>query len=134
MACWAAQQRREDPLPQAAMIRRTAAWPAPSNRRRAKLSTTAPDSLDAQEIMLLAYPADATPDLARDGELATGFSVLVKDKAGVDRPTQFKAWLASPRERSWTPLWVASTVMTMRCCQPWSSPEALDLSRDRSTD
>ena len=97
VARWAARQRREDPPPQAAEVRRTAAWPAPSSRRCAKLLTTAPDKLDAQEGMFLAHLAKAAPDLARAGELAAGFAVLVKDKASGDRATQFKAWLASAR-------------------------------------
>jgi len=93
VARWAARQRRKDPPPQAAEGRRTAAWLAPSSRRCAKLLTTAPDKLDAKESMFLAYLADAAPDLARAGELATGFATL--DKTGGDRATQFKAWLAS---------------------------------------
>ena len=100
MARWAARQRREDPPPQAAEIRRTAAWPAPSSRCCAKLLTTEADKLDAQESMFLAHLAEAAPDLARAGELAAGFATLVKDKGSNDRAAQFKAWLASARERS----------------------------------
>ena len=97
VARWAARQRREDPPPQAAEVRRTAAWPAPSSRYTAKLLTTAAGKLDAQESTFLAHLAEAAPGLARAGELATGFAALVKDKAGEDRAAQFKAWLASAR-------------------------------------
>jgi transposase len=97
VARWAARQRREDPPPQAAEIQRMAAWPAPSSRCCAKLLTTAPAKLDAQESMFLAHLAEIAPDLAQAGELAAGFAALVKDRASKDRATQFKAWLASAR-------------------------------------
>lgn len=97
MARWAARQRREDPPPQTAEVRRTAAWPAPSSRRCAKLLVTAPDKLDAQEGMFLAHLAKEAPDLARAGELAAGFATLVKDKASKDRATRFEVWLSSAR-------------------------------------
>lgn len=74
-----------------------AAWPAPSSRCCAKLLTTAPAKLDAQESMFLAHLAEIAPDLAQAGELAAGFAALVKDRASKDRATQFKAWLASAR-------------------------------------
>lgn len=94
---WAARQRREDPPPQAAEVRRTAAWPVPSSRWYAKLLTTEADKLGVQESTSLARLAEVAPDLAQAGELATGFAALVKDKAGEDRVAQFKAWLASAR-------------------------------------
>ena len=97
VARWAARQRREDPPPQAAEVRRTAAWPAPSSRRCAKLLATASDKLDAQESMFLAHLAKEAPDLAWAGELAASFATLVKDKASKDRATRFEDWLSSAR-------------------------------------
>lgn len=97
VARWAARQRREDPPPQAAEVQRTAAWPAPSSRRCAKLLTTAPDKMDAQEGMFLARLAEVAPDLARAGELAAGFAALIKDKTSQDQGPQFEAWLARAR-------------------------------------
>ena len=97
VARWVARQRREDPPPRAAEVQRSAAWPAPSSRRCARLLTTPPGRLDAQESVFLAHLAEAAPDLARAGELAAGFVALVKDKTGRDQGLQLETWLADAK-------------------------------------
>lgn len=97
VARWVARQRREDPPPRAAEVQRTAAWPAPSSRRCARLLTTPPGQLDAQESVFLTHLAEVAPDLTRAGELAAGFAALLTDKTSGDRGNQFEAWLASAR-------------------------------------
>ena len=97
VARWAARRRREDPPLRAAEVRRAAAWPEPSSRRCARLLTTAPDKLDAQEGAFLAHLAEAAPDLAQAGELASRFAALIRGAPDKEAGSALATWLADAR-------------------------------------
>ncbi len=97
VARWVARQRRENPPPQAAEIRRTAAWPAPSSRRCAWLLTAPTATLDTAERLFLACLVETGPELVRAGELATAFAALVRKDTDRDKAAAFDAWMASAR-------------------------------------
>lgn len=97
VARWATRQRREDPLPRAAEVRRAAAWPEPSSRRCARLLTTPPDKLDEQEGVFLGHLAETAPDLAQAGELASRFAALVRGAPNPVNGTALDAWLAEAK-------------------------------------
>ena len=97
VARWAAHRRREDPPPRAAEVRRAAAWPEPSSRRCARLLTTAPDKLEAEEGVFLAHLAKAVPDLARAGELASRFAALTRGASDKGAGAALDTWLADAK-------------------------------------
>ncbi len=94
VARWAARRRREDPPAQAAEVRRAAAWPEPSSRRCARLLTTAPDRLDAQESRFLEHLAEIAPDLAQAGELAIRFTAMIRGAPDKEAGLALNTWLA----------------------------------------
>ncbi len=53
--------------------------------------------LDASERVFLSCLAEAAPDLARAGELATEFAALVRDDRAQDKTVAFETWLAAAR-------------------------------------
>jgi len=93
VARWVARRRREDPPPEAGEVQRTAAWPAPSSRRCARLLTTAADKLDASERVFLTQLAEIVPDLAHAGELAA----LVRNAPDKSSGPALDAWVVSAR-------------------------------------
>ncbi|HKO13908.1 MAG TPA: ISL3 family transposase [Acidobacteriaceae bacterium] len=97
VARWVARRRREDPPPEAGEVQRTAAWPAPSSRRCARLLTTATDKLDALERIFLAQLAEIAPDLAYAGELAGRFTALVRNAPDKSSGPALDAWVVSAR-------------------------------------
>ena len=97
VARWTARRRREDPPTRAAEVRRAAAWPEPSSRRCARLLTAAPDTLDAQAGAFLTYLAEAVPDLAQAGELATRFAVLIRGAPDEEAGSALNTWLADAK-------------------------------------
>ncbi|MGI4944973.1 MAG: ISL3 family transposase [Janthinobacterium lividum] len=97
VARWVARRRREDPPARAAEVRHAAAWPEPSSRRCAQLLTTAPDKLDAQEGAFLAYLAEAAPDLAQAGELASRFAALIRGAPDKEAGPALDTWLADAK-------------------------------------
>ncbi len=97
VARWVARRRREDPPAQAAEVRGAAAWPEPSSRRCARLLTTAPDTLDAQESAFLAHLAEAAPDLTQAGELAFRFAALIRGAPDKKAGSALDTWLADAK-------------------------------------
>ncbi len=97
VARWVARRRREDPPAQAAEVRGAAAWPEPSSRRCARLLTTAPDKLDAQEGAFLAHLAEAAPDLTQAGELASRFAALIRGAPDKEAGPTLDSWLADAK-------------------------------------
>jgi transposase len=97
VARWVARRRREDPPPEAGEVQRTAAWPAPSSRRCARLLTTAADKLDASERVFLTQLAEIAPELAHAGELAARFAALVRNAPDKSSGPALDAWVVSAR-------------------------------------
>jgi transposase len=97
VARWVARRRREDPPPEAGEVQRTAAWPAPSSRRCARLLATAADKLGAAESVFLAQLAEIAPDLAHAGELAACFAALVRNAPDKSSGPALDVWVASAR-------------------------------------
>ena len=97
VARWVARGRREDPPLRAAGVRRAAAWPEPSSRRCARLLTTAPNKLDAQEGAFLAHLAEAAPDLTQAGELASRFAALIRGAPDKEAGPTLDSWLADAK-------------------------------------
>lgn len=96
---WMTQRRHEEDTGTADTIRRTAAWPAPSSRRCARIISTPLDRLDAKEQAFVNHLANAAPSLVRAGELAIAFADLLRmrrpDLDGAD--AALTAWMATAR-------------------------------------
>jgi len=97
VARWVARQRRVDPPPEAAAVRRAATWPAPSSRRCAQILTTPTDKLDVRESAFLNRLTEVAPDLARAGALAMRFAALVRAAPDKGNGPALDAWLSDAK-------------------------------------
>ena len=99
IARWTTRRRREEGTGAADAVRCTAAWPAPSSRRCARMLGTPPDRLDDKERAFVGHLASAAPDLVRAGELAIAFANLLRDRRpDIDAAdTALTAWLETAR-------------------------------------
>jgi transposase len=99
VARWTTRRRREEGTGAAGTVRRSAAWPAPSSRRCARLIGTPPDRLEAKERAFVGHLASAAPDLVRAGELAIAFADLLRERRpDIDSAdTALCAWMATAR-------------------------------------
>lgn len=68
---------------QADGVRRVAAWPGSSIRRRIQMLTAVRDNSGAQAGAFLARLAEAVPDLARAGEIFTGIAAMIRNALDV---------------------------------------------------
>jgi transposase len=68
-------------------------WKAPSSRRCARLLTTAPEILDADERKFIEHLGQTAPSLIQTATLANAFTTMVRDH----HDTGFEAWLEAAR-------------------------------------
>ena len=97
---WTTRRRQGERTEAADEIRMTAAWPAPSSRRCARMLGMPRDRLATKERAFLGHLARGAPDLVRAGKLAVAFANLLH----THRPDIARAraalnrWIRSARE------------------------------------
>jgi transposase len=96
---WAARRRPEEGTGAADAIRPTAAWPAPSSRRCARLLGTPLERLDAKEQAFLGHLASLAPDLIRAADIASAFADLLRERRpDIDSAdAALKVWMETAR-------------------------------------